>query len=461
MDRLSLFGLQGHIFPRPKTAKPPSSVPKNPFPALDGIRGLASVIVLIFHAAAAYSPTVFYGYGSGTGNYWPHQLPILRLIFAGPAMVLLFYIISGYLLSYKPLKLARSGRWDKAFHALSSSIFRRGLRLFLPVLASTFITMTLLYAGLFQYISKKSTSNLGFRLSKFEIQLERLDTFPAQLQHWWLWSCKLMNPFTWERQLTPYNPNLWTIPFEFRNSLILSLVILSLARLKSLLRLMIVSWLVWIFAWYGKWPVATCLSGCVLAELDLQFGRSNRSEGESSSRKESEENWKSRAKEAIIFATGLYLASYPRMDGDKTPGYRNLSEFVPARLEEDKDKLWQSLGCWIIIYAIINFPSIGSLFTGPFIQYLGGLSFTIYLIHAPVLNSLGLLAMSFSRKYTGMDTAQEKVLSFVFSAAIVLPGLLWLAEVFKTLVEVPCARLCKLLEKLCTSNVASEGPADG
>jgi len=62
-------------------------------------------------------------------------------------MVAIFFVISGYVLSYKGLKLAREGKGGKLLDSLGSSVFRRWLRLHLPVIASTFLAFLLTRTG--------------------------------------------------------------------------------------------------------------------------------------------------------------------------------------------------------------------------------------------------------------------------------------------------------------------------
>lgn len=45
-------------------------------------------------------------------------------------MVSVFFVISGYVLSVKVLGLAREGRYPEVYKSVASSVFRRGLRLF-------------------------------------------------------------------------------------------------------------------------------------------------------------------------------------------------------------------------------------------------------------------------------------------------------------------------------------------
>jgi hypothetical protein len=128
------------------------SSPLHPTASLDGLRGTAAFIVFIFHFFLAYTGAPLYGYGSSSENRHWHQLPILKIMYAGDFMVVLFFIISGYVLTTKPLRLACAGSAQSAnlLKTLSSSTFRRGMRLFVPTMVGTFVSMVLLQLGAFE-----------------------------------------------------------------------------------------------------------------------------------------------------------------------------------------------------------------------------------------------------------------------------------------------------------------------
>ena len=116
---------------------------------LDGLRGIASFIVFLHHYSFLVPPcSAYYGVDTTETRSWSViQLPFIRVIHSGRPMVHVFFVLSGFVLSRKPLKLARAGNYSDLHTTLSSSIFRRGLRLFLPAVASTFTAFLLICAG--------------------------------------------------------------------------------------------------------------------------------------------------------------------------------------------------------------------------------------------------------------------------------------------------------------------------
>lgn len=116
---------------------------------LDGLRGVAALFVVIHHYSYTFTASSLQGWHAAKdGNHnWFFQLPIIRVVHSGRFMVAIFFAISGYVLSHRSLKLAREGKPVELLDSLASSVFRRWLRLHLPVIASTFIAFLLARAN--------------------------------------------------------------------------------------------------------------------------------------------------------------------------------------------------------------------------------------------------------------------------------------------------------------------------
>jgi peptidoglycan/LPS O-acetylase OafA/YrhL len=85
---------------------------------LDGARGLAAFFVFLRHFEFCYHRKGSISYGTVKDPKYPNenhhllQLPVLRLLYSGEAMVAIFFVISGYALSLKALKLIRKSSYD-------------------------------------------------------------------------------------------------------------------------------------------------------------------------------------------------------------------------------------------------------------------------------------------------------------------------------------------------------------
>jgi UDP-sugar transporter A1/2/3 len=173
---------------------------------LDGLRGVASLCVGFQHTIIYEFPRGLNGWNGTTQNMFI-QLPWIRLFLAGHPMVAIFFVVSGFSLSYGPLKRIGANDFSGMASSLSSSVLRRPFRLYLPCIPVTFITMLTVY----------------FRLDGGKLGVG-VWPFPNQFWHWANDLIYMMNPFTtidlahWQKLCSPYLPNIWTIPLEFRGS---------------------------------------------------------------------------------------------------------------------------------------------------------------------------------------------------------------------------------------------------
>jgi peptidoglycan/LPS O-acetylase OafA/YrhL len=115
---------------------------------LDGLRGCAALLDYWGHhqlwARDSIHVDKIFENGFGyEGNYYFCTIPVIRLLFSGGHFsVCVFFVISGYVLSAKPLQLIQAGEHLKLGENLSSSLFRRWLRLHIPMIVVTFCYMT-------------------------------------------------------------------------------------------------------------------------------------------------------------------------------------------------------------------------------------------------------------------------------------------------------------------------------
>jgi len=196
--------------------RPPDqpSKPLHPTAWLDGMRGIAAFLVFIFHISYA-THDVATAYAPNGGKTDLLRLPIIRFFYHGPAMVSIFFVLSGYALSYKPAKQMQKGETDALLKGLSSSVVRRWMRLYLPCVASTLCIVVIVRLGGYDWT--RELANDGKRLTGYrDRHAWRYDTFVEQMWHWGSSFLGFANPFTGKRMYL--DGHLWTIPLEFVSS---------------------------------------------------------------------------------------------------------------------------------------------------------------------------------------------------------------------------------------------------
>jgi peptidoglycan/LPS O-acetylase OafA/YrhL len=424
-----------------------SSAPRQPLGRtsyLDGLRGFAAFLVYLQHheqwAHDAMSGTAIFEnvFGHG-GRYHAACLPGLRLFFSGGHFaVAVFFVISGYVLAAKPLALVQGGEYVGLGDVLASAVFRRWLRLYIPVVCTTFVYMTSWHAfGLWT-------------------DSEQEESYGGEL---WKWYCGMKNfSFVFRTGGEPwfsYNVHVWSIDVEMRGSLVVYTALLAFSRATRNARLWCEVGLIGYFMYIvdGSY-FAMFVAGMLLCDLDL-LARSD-DLPRFFSRLES-------FKELIfykLFIFSIYLGGVPSNSSDfqvlkASSGWYYLSFLTPQAVFDYK---WFYL-FWAATFLVASTPHIPWLkrfFETRMNQYLGRISFAFYLVHGPILFTLGdrlYVAAGWSRvsHRTGlpgwidifrMSKAGPLGLEFSFLVPhlILLPLTLWLAEIVTKLLDRPTVK---------------------
>ncbi|KAL2814313.1 acyltransferase family-domain-containing protein [Aspergillus granulosus] len=441
--------------------RPPPQTKLHAIAALDGLRGWACLLVFNFHFLFTYTWKVAVGWGFHQDNFYFFQLPIIHVLVSGHIMVAIFFVISGYVLSYKPLKLIRSRAWDETFVTLASSTFRRALRLYVPSIVGILLVLIAVRIGAYNYSQKVLFEGHTIRGTNEQHPPIMVKSLTKQLWDWYATVARLLDPFDWALYYNNYNPHLWTIPVEFRSSIVLFLTILATSRVKTAVRISLVSMLVWFCMRYGRWDVVLFLSGMLMAEADLIQGLWEKPSSAEEELKE-KHGWSSHTTPSIsrppktfrllspkrwiaLFILGLYLGSTPNTGYKFTPFFMWTWHITPKTYPEPH-RFPQTLGAIMIVYSINHSKDIQKLFVNPVSQYLGKISFAFYIVHGPILHSLGYSLMPNIWRITGKETNFQYCLGFFIGWAICLPISLWAGDLFWRLVDIPSVSLARWIE---------------
>ncbi|KAG9699474.1 hypothetical protein KCU95_g647, partial [Aureobasidium melanogenum] len=423
---------------------------------LDGMRGLAALFVFFYHFSYS-SHDVLTAYG-GTGKPDEHReflkLPFIRFIYTGPAMVSIFYVVSGYALSYKPVKLMRNKSWKDLLHTLSSATFRRAIRLYLPCFVSTLMIVLLVRLGAYD-----ATRDIAYderRLNQVrEFHLARYESLWHQMTDWAKMMWIFVHPWSFGTKDTDIDidKHLWTIPMEFRSSLVLYLTQLGLARLRPVVRILsLVALIIWCHE-KDRWEMILFYSGFLLAELD--FRRQALAAAKSVLPAISSALPTSLQRQRLwttlyifVFLVGIYLGGQPQMNVENAPGWATLYSWIPSYVEH-KQRYWVGWAAILLVWSTSNSALLQRLFTNGPVQYLGKISFSLYLMHGPITHTIGYASMDFFWRMIGEDTYVTKEIGFVLAAIVNISSTIWVADMFMRAVDTPTVQFTKWVEEKC------------
>lgn len=456
---------------------------------LDGLRGVAAAIVAVdnlIRGDIAYPFRSYWTFPPAKNHSWL-QLPPFRILFSANAMAALFFVLSGYAIALNLLRARNnqhhlrrqhlrqpSSTEDQGFFArLSTAAARRVMRVFLPVLVVAVVSQFLYFVNLYRWqFDAAVTTERG------------IAPWTAPWQHiYYLFSylTDLINPLSsLEKNLNTrgLNAQLWTIPAALRGSGVVYLLIVATAAWRARPRLVVLAVMAVFFLAIGMWDIFSFIAGLGLAEskvaeeaggLDADHEK-NPSILPSSSPSSSTPNSPGpkyikplRVVNLFIFLVGFYLLCLS--DDHFIPdGYRFLLPFQPSTWPTERSAgsiaqySWKSIGAVLTVFSISKSPALQSILSNSgALQYLGKISFSLYLVHQSVIQ---LLREPIKRhiwrtladyQYPGGDLADRLpfpwAVTWIGTFLVLGPIVLYIADEFARYVEAKCMTATKELER--------------
>lgn len=144
----------------------------------------------------------------------------------------------------------------------------------------------------------------------------------------------------------------------------------------------------------------------------------------------------------------LYLMSQPDGKGDVTPGWIYLTSLVPEWWGGESYRHWQVVGASLFVLAVGHSRSWQGIFNTAVVQYLGKISYAIYLMHGPAMHVVGYRFEKWAYGLTGVEGYWFNA-GFVLHACFCIPTVIWWADVFWRAFDIPTVRFAKWFEKKC------------
>lgn len=325
---------------------------------LDGLRGIAAVIVVAFHYLALLHPAATAPFGDPP---WSVTDTPLGIFWNGPFAVSVFFALSGYVIAAAA---------DRRRKQIVANLLTRYLRLAVPVLASVMLAWALLRA--YPTAASEFRDSLAEPSGWFDYTYQ--DAIPGAAH---AVGHAVAGTFLSGGSL--FNNVLWTMKIELYGScFIFVLYWLSAGRLRIVL-LALAAFAIFAFASkvYLGFVLGALLYEAHVRDLIRRLPA---------------------AVPALALPAGILIGApgegswerwgMPSLPRDWTPGYVH--------------GIWPVIGSALIVLAALSLHPFNRVLASPLAQYLGRISFGLYLVHVPPLYTL--VASSYS------DGASELVL---------------------------------------------------
>ncbi|KAF3803904.1 hypothetical protein GCG54_00008407 [Colletotrichum gloeosporioides] len=492
---------------------------------LDGLRGLASFIIYISHYSHLWYPELGQGYGSPDDGSIVRQKSIVRVLHSGRSAITTLFVVSGYVLSIRALTMIYKHKDEHLLRNIASSVLRRPIRLYAPVAVSTAIIAIMVHFGF--YIRDPTSAPSPPVIDTFAGQMQHwLGDFVGLMNPF--------KPVAHQDDagVMAYNGHLWTVHVAIKGSLLVLVVLLASSMVHKFIRatgtMLLTGWLVHL----GDWDKALFPAGLLLAELSLAIPPNAlhdvlpRCNTSTSRRAFAYLSGTFRHVWTIaLFVCSLHLMSYPETKGASASGFHWLSSHVlPCyRGSDGQVQLhWNAIGSILFIIALMYSPQINirrsvsallggcrtrspwhktntvlhtsekekleeesaptttydqgepllqRLFTTGIAQYLGRISYSLYLWHGFINHAMGtrwlvpantalmnahsLASASLEDlplKMTGsMFEKAWSAYAFSFWGSFILNTLvlLWVSDIFNRVVDVPTVKIGRWLGDRC------------
>jgi peptidoglycan/LPS O-acetylase OafA/YrhL len=373
------------------------------FRYLDGLRGVAALVVVFDHLAFMYIPYAINAGGEPHGlGPVIHNTP-LQLLVAGDLAVSIFFILSGIVLSAKFFRTGQEG-------VVMASAIKRYFRLAIPVLGSAVLAYGLLRLGLmFNVPAGNLTSDWWKAFWLFEPNF-----WAAVTEGVW-------GAFTTTADARSYNPVLWTMQLEFAGSFLVFGMLLLFGKLRN-------RWAIYVVLGLLLWRTyyLAFLLGVMMCDYWFARGPGAAEAGHGEAGR-----MLRRMVWLPLLAVSLLLGSYP-VAGTKGTIFDNI---VAPYIGPNLTVLIHVVAAAGIILAVMSSGLMQRVLMWRPVLFLGRISFPLYLLHFMILGSYtSYLFVTLSAKMS-MKTAM--LITLVPTFAVLISA----AYLFARYVDEPAIRL--------------------
>lgn len=323
----------------------------NRFLELEGIRGIAAIVVVLYHFLLAFYLFSFFGPKSpGLTQHMRFEDNLYGSPFSGfisgTFAVAIFFVLSGFVLS---IGYFQTGKMSIVKRLAS----KRYLRLMLPALASLLLCYFLIRIGASHIKEASAITNSTWLASNWN--------FVPHLSE--VLRDGFLTIFT-QDPIHSYNNVLWTMSYEFAGSFLVFLFLALFAKTPNRWVLYAILSVVTFNTWFFAFVI-----GMVFADM---YSR----------------GYLKQKTRSLFFAlplllTGIYLGGYPFGNDLSGTAYFFYGQLPFSGLNYQIISL--TLGAAIIVSVVLATSQVANILRKKYISKLGKYTFSLYLVHIPIL----------------------------------------------------------------------------
>ncbi|KAJ5461527.1 uncharacterized protein N7458_003079 [Penicillium daleae] len=338
---------------------------------IDGLRGIASFLVVLTHLARAWDFDLFSPRDTEDATPRILQWPILRIPWQGRIGVTIFAFLTGYVCALKPLKLSRAGDTAAAFTTIAKSAFRRPPRLIFPATIALIISWTVAQFGGFTVANRSDSWWCRYASPDLEDSL-------------WKEIIRLGENFlsTWTTGYMTYDDHQWALLPLLKASMLVFIILIATMFMQFRYRVAVYVGMLLYYHQDAAKDTETfqmqAIFGVLLSDLSYTTALKNWVETHRYTRK---------LITIPLAVAGLLIASYPGEHPEWMPWSDfmfKISEYIFPP-DVNIGKRYSALGVDLVILAIYLSPSTKKFLANRLLLWLGKQSFAVYLIHGTML----------------------------------------------------------------------------
>ncbi|MCJ1447584.1 MAG: hypothetical protein MMC23_008095 [Stictis urceolatum] len=337
-----------------------------------GLRGLAALMVCISHMLLVLDPSLF-GPADENGRAKLLQLPFFRLGIQGSSWVAVFFIMLGFANALKALELRHTGDSPAALMTVAKAYLKQLLRLSLPAAAVTILSCILTNVHLEE--QARYSKSRWLHLTTPHLSPDMI-SFIGDLMDGILttWSFQSKNEYDASQWVLKY----FALAYVLVNTVLLLTIPLSPRSRACIIVATAVASIKWSDKFGDPFVGFTSMMGVAFAELIFN-----------PKAYAAIKQYSNYISPPCIFL-GSYLMSYPPEYPERAAWSAKMQAFEPKLITRSNydERFYCAIGAVLFFTGCFASPKVHRVFTFAALEWLGSVSYSLYLLHGTLMRTL-------------------------------------------------------------------------